>query len=91
MIHKLIVEVHPMGFVCGWDDALVPFVDDTATPRNPSVFNGFKSPPLSAAFFQPNLICDGLTYQYFCFNATCRSGTTCLDPTAPNAAPSTCP
>ncbi|MDP2339717.1 MAG: hypothetical protein Q8O67_02065 [Deltaproteobacteria bacterium] len=90
-VHKLLVEVHPMGFVCGWDEILVPFVDDVSTPRNQSVFNGFKNPPLTAAFFQPNLIRDGVTYQCSCFNATCRNGTTCLDPTDPDAPPGACP
>ena len=94
-VHKLLVEVHPMGFVCGWDEALVPFVDDVSTPRNQSVFNGFKNPPLTAAFFQPNLIRDGVTYQCSCFNATCRAGTgsgaTCLNPSDPQAPAGPCP
>ncbi len=90
-VHKLLVEVHPMGFVCGWDEILVPFVDDVSTPRNQSSFNGFKNPPLTAAFFQPNLIRDGVTYQCSCFSSTCRSSANlCLDPTNPDAPPGDC-
>ena len=89
-VHKLLVEVHPMGFVCGWDEILVPYVDDVSTPRNQSVFN-VENPPLTATFIPPTLFRDGVTYQCSCFNATCRSGANCLDPTDPDAAPGPCP
>jgi hypothetical protein len=88
-LHKLIVQVHPMGFVCGWDEALVPFVDNV-TARNEATFTGTTA-TLTAAFFQPNLTRAGVTYQCSCFERVCRSSfATCLNPTDPSA-PGPCP
>jgi hypothetical protein len=89
-LHKLQVQVHPMGFICGWDEALIPFVDGT-TAREQSAFQGIDNPPLTASFFQPNLVRkndDGIdvTYQCSCFSRTCRSNAgECLDATDPDA------
>jgi hypothetical protein len=89
MLHKLLVEVHPMGFVCGWDERLIPFTD--GMPRAESSFTGIDNPPLVASFFQPQLTRDGVSYQCSCFNRTCRGNGLCLDPTDPDAAPGDCP
>jgi hypothetical protein len=86
-LHKLLTSFHPMGFVCGWDEILIPFVEGE-TARSQSSFQGIENPPLTASFFQPNLVRDGVTYQCSCFSRTCRAGTNCLDPTDPDAAPS---
>lgn len=86
-LHKLSVQIHPMGFVCGWDESLVAFVDGT-TARSEASFQGVNK-PLTASFFQPNLVRDGVTYQCSCFARTCRANDgTCLDATDPDAAPS---
>lgn len=83
-LHKLQVQIHPMGFVCGWDEALIPFVDGT-TARQQSAFQGIDNPPLTASFFQPNLVRDGVTYQCSCFSRTCSNAGQCLDATDPDA------
>lgn len=88
-LHKLLVEIHPMGFICGWDEILIPFVEGT-TARSQASFNGVNNPPLTASFIQPTLLRDNVTYQCSCFARTCRNAAsgTCLDPTDPDAVPS---
>jgi hypothetical protein len=88
-LHKLLVQVHPMGFFCGWEETLIDFAD--GLPRGQSAFSGVDNPPLTATFNLPTLTRDGVTYQCSCFNGTCRKGTECLDPTNPDAAPGPCP
>jgi hypothetical protein len=84
-LHKLLVQIHPMGFICGWDEILIPFVEGT-TARSQGSFQGIENPPLTASFFQPTLTRDGVTYQCQCFSRVCRSNDqTCLDPTDPDA------
>jgi hypothetical protein len=87
-LHKLAVQVHPMGFVCGWDEALIPYTE--GMQRSQSSFRNL-TPPLTASFFQPRLRRDDVDYQCSCFSLTCRNGSQCLDPTDPDAAPSDCP
>jgi hypothetical protein len=88
-LHKLAVQVHPMGFVCGWDEALIPYSEGMT--RGQSSFQNVANPPLTASFFQPRLTRDSVTYQCSCFSLTCRNGTQCLDPTDPDAPPGECP
>jgi hypothetical protein len=89
-LHKLAVQVHPMGFVCGWDEALIPYTE--GMQRSQSSFQNVANPPLIASFFQPRLTRDNVSYQCSCFSLTCRAnGNLCLDPTDPDAPPSECP
>lgn len=88
-LHKLAVQVHPMGFVCGWDEALIPYTE--GMQRSQAAFQAVANPPLIASFFQPRLTRDNVAYQCSCFSLTCRNGTQCLDPTDPDAPPSDCP
>jgi hypothetical protein len=89
-LHKLLIQVHPMGFVCGWDEALIPFTGDDM-PRAESSFQNVGK-PLKASFFPPTLTRDGVTYQCSCFNRTCRNTDgQCLDPTDPDAPAGPCP
>ena len=92
MLHKILIQVHPMGFICGWDEGLIPFVE--GAPRSQSAFNGVDDPPLVAInFASPTLTRDGVSYTCSCFAGTCRNSqsNTCLDPTDPDAAPGECP
>lgn len=87
-LHKLLVQFHPMGFICGWDESLIPFVEGE-TARSQASFQGVNNPPLTASFLQPTLVRGGVTFQCSCFSRTCRANDqTCLDPTDPDAAPS---
>ena len=85
-IHKVHAEYHQMGFVCGWDEGLLPFVDGTTRDQN--AFNPGVTPDLVASFFQPKLKRDGVEYQCSCFTQVCSNGNgadkQCLgtDPTA---------
>ena len=88
-LHKLLVQVHPMGFFCGWDESLIDFADGMA--RGQSAFSGVDNPPLTATFNSPTLTRDGVKYQCSCLSGTCRKGTECLDPTNPDAPPGPCP
>jgi hypothetical protein len=92
MLHKLSVQVHPFGFMCGWDEVLIPFTE--GMPRSQAPFGTVTIPPLAAINFGiPQLIRDGVSYSCSCFAGTCRSAAnnTCLDPVDPDAAPGPCP
>lgn len=90
MLHKMRVDVHPFGFVCGWDEILIPFTEGMVRGQAP--FTAAGTPPLAAINFGiPQLTRGGTTYNCSCFQGTCRSGTTCLNPVDPDAAPGPCP
>lgn len=93
-LHHLRAEYHHMGFVCGWDEGLIPFIDDATTPRNQSAFGPADTPDIAAIFITPiKLIRDGTTYNCSCFTQRCQVGNgaeaTCLT-TDPDAAPGAC-
>lgn len=94
-LHKLRADVHPFGFMCGWDEILIPFTD--GMPRSQTPFTTAGTPPLAAINFTAQLTRDGDTYSCGCFNGTCQRNQQpgeprlCLDPTNPDAAPSPCP
>lgn len=88
-LHKLLIQVHPMGFICGWDEALIPYAD--GMQRSEAAFQNVTK-PLKASFFPPTLTRDSVTYQCSCFNRTCKNNDNlCLDPTNPDAPPGPCP
>jgi hypothetical protein len=92
MLHKLRADVHPFGFMCGWDEILIPF--EEGMERSQSPFTAAGTPPLAAINFTAQLTREGVTYNCGCFNGTCRSSGAnplCLDPTNPDAAPGPCP
>lgn len=94
MLHHVRAEFHGMGFVCGWDEGLIPFIDDATTPRDQSSFGPADTPALAAIFASPvRLIRDGVTYRCSCFTQQCQAGsgadTTCLT-TDPDAEPGPC-
>lgn len=94
-LHKVRAEYHNMGFICGWDEGLIPFVDGV-TQRDQSAFGGgTDTPDLAAIFITPiKLTRDGTTYNCSCFTQRCQAGNgaeaTCLS-TDPDAAPGPCP
>jgi hypothetical protein len=93
MLHKVLAELHPMGFVCGWDEGLIPFVDGAA--RAQSDFDGVSNPPLVATFVPSiQLKRDGVSYICDCFSQKCKtlngSPQLCLDPTNPDAPAAAC-
>lgn len=90
MLHKIRADVHPFGFVCGWDEVLIPFTEGMARSQAP--FTAAGTPPLAAINFGiPQLIRGGVTYNCSCFQGTCAAAGQCLDPKDPNAAPGPCP
>ncbi len=98
-LHHLSATVHPMGFLCGWDEALVPFVEGSA--RNSASFALGGIPTVAAITFgAPSLTRDNVKYTCLCGidgGGVCRNrpdgggAPTCLDPTDPEAAPGPCP
>ncbi len=87
-LHRLRVGYHQMGFVCAWEEALVPFVD--GMPRDASAFYPPESPELEATFLEPTLTRGGVSYHCSCATQVCSAGATCLsaDPARP---PGPCP
>jgi hypothetical protein len=85
MLHKIRVDYHPMGFVCGWDERLVPWSDDMG--RNEADFSGLGI-DLAAVFIDPvQIIRDDTRYRCSCFQRTCANTmdtTMCLDPYDPD-------
>ena len=96
MLHYIRVDLHPFGFVCGFNELLVPFVD--GSQRNQSSIDAAGTPPLAGSMSVPiRLTRDDTRYICSCGNLNsrfCRSlddQTQCLDPGNPDAAPSDCP
>lgn len=91
-LHKVRAEYHQMGFVCGWDELTIPFVDGMA--REQADFDTAGTPELAAIFASPvKIIRDGTTYNCSCFSQQCRAGNgaeaKCLS-TDPDDAPGAC-
>lgn len=94
MLHKMRVDFHPFGFMCQWDERLIPWQDDMQ--RNETDFNGVTA-GLTAVFASPirlvrgsdTFICNCSTLGKLCKLQT--DMTQCLDPADPDAAPSACP
>ena len=92
-LHKVRAEFHNMGFICGWDEGLIPFVD--GMQRDQAAFGGPTNvPDLAAIFITPiKLTRGGTTYNCSCFSQLCQSGNgaeaTCLS-TDPDAEPGPC-
>jgi hypothetical protein len=92
-LHKLHIEYLKFGFIGGWDEEMVPFVDDTTTPRDESTFQNSTVPDLAAQFFPPTLTRDNNTYSCDTFSQKCTNfnvtPATCLNPD-PDVAPGPC-
>lgn len=93
MLHKLRVDLHPFGFICAWDERLIPWQDGMA--RNEGAFAAAGGIPLAAVFPGGiDLVRDDVRYRCSCFTKQCRQTTDqsiCLDPADPDAAPGPCP
>jgi hypothetical protein len=90
MLHKIRADVHPFGFMCGWDEILIPFAD--GMQRSQAPFTAAGTPPLAAINFGiPQLTRDGVTYNCSCFSRTCSAQGQCLNPADPGAEPGPCP
>jgi hypothetical protein len=92
-LHKVRAEYHQFGFVCGWDELLIPFVDGMQRAQS-DVPQG-ETPELAAIFAgSPRLVRDGVSYTCSCFSQQCRAGNgaeaRCLS-TDPDAPPGPCP
>lgn len=92
MLHKLRVDLHPFGFVCGWDERLIPWMD--GMPRNEGAFAQASGIPMAAVFpGQIKLVRDDTRYTCSCFTKKCKQTTdqnVCLNPKDPDAAPLPC-
>lgn len=91
-LHKVRAEYHQMGFICGWDEGLIPFVE--TMQRAQEDFGVGVTPDVAAIFASPiKLLRDGVTYNCSCFSQKCQAGNgaeaKCLS-TDPNAAPGAC-
>lgn len=92
MLHKVRVDLHPFGFVCAWDERLIPWTE--GMPRNEGAFASGSGIPLAAVFpGQVQLVREDTRYLCSCFTKQCRASNdqqTCLDPADPDAAPKPC-
>ena len=92
MLHKVRVDLHPFGFVCGWDERLIPWTE--GMPRNEGAFAQAGGIPLAAVFpGQVKLVRDDTRYICSCFTKMCKQATdqsVCLDPADPDADPLPC-
>lgn len=92
MLHKVRVELHPFGFICGWDERLIPWSE--GMPRAEGAFSQASGIPLAAVFpGQVRLDRDGESYNCSCFTKQCRqrsNQSVCLDPEDPDAEPLPC-
>jgi hypothetical protein len=93
MLHKLKASVHPMGFFCDWDEALIPYTEGMT--RGQSSFGAAGTPPLAAILFNASLTREGVNYLCSCFTGLCKAGNganaKCLNPADPDAEPGACP
>lgn len=97
-LHKVQVEYSQFGFVCGWDEGLIPFISDEDTPREQSSFGnpgggGILTPDVAAQFTgSPSLTRDGVEYRCQCLSQQCKNNATntCLT-LDPDEDPVTCP
>lgn len=91
LLHKVRVDFHPFGFMCGWDERLTTWED--GMQRSENDFTGATT-PLTAIFAPPvQLLRDGVRYNCTCESRTCydrTDQTTCLDPSDPDADPLPC-
>ena len=77
-----------MGFLCNWDERLIPWED--GMQRAEGSFAG-NSIPVAASFDSIRMFRDGTRYRCSCFDLKCKTvdGTNlCLDPADPDAEPS---
>lgn len=92
-LHKVSAEYHQFGFVCGWDEGVIPFIDDESTPREQSSFgNNPAEVDLVAQFPSPPKVTrGGVEYTCSCFSQECRNQATntCL-PLDPSDDPAPC-
>lgn len=90
-LHKIRVDYHPFGFICGWEERLVTW--DDAMNRVEGDFAGLTI-PLAAVWVDPvTLIRDDVRYRCSCFSNTCADtsdSTMCLDPADPDQDPLPC-
>jgi hypothetical protein len=91
-LHKVQVEYSQFGFVCGWDEGIIPFISEEETPRDQGSFGGGENfvPDVAAQFTgSPSLTRDGVEYRCQCLSQQCRNQASnmCLsiDPAEPAA------
>lgn len=91
LLHKIRVDYHPFGFMCGWDERLA--IWEEGMQRSDNAFTGTTT-PLAAIFASPvELLRDDVRYRCSCSTRLCvqrDDSTTCLDPSDPDAAPLPC-
>ena len=90
-LHKIRVEYHPFGFICGWEERLIEYSDGMA--RNEGSCAG-ATIPIAAIFADPVRLTRGdRSYRCSCFTEQCKStdgSNLCLDPDNPDADPFDC-
>lgn len=90
-LHKIRVDYHPFGFICGWEERLVTW--DDSMNRLEGDFAG-QTIPLAAVWVDPvQLLRDDVRYNCTCGSKTCydrQDQSTCLDPSDPDAEPLPC-
>lgn len=93
MLHKVRVDLHPFGFICGWDERLTTW--NESMDRSEGDFAGATIPVAAIFPGQVQLLRDDVRYQCSCFTKLCKNGNgdaaTCLDPSDPDAPPGPCP
>lgn len=91
VLHKIRVDYHPFGFMCGWDERLVTWQD--GMQRNDNAFVG-TSAHLDGILISPvELIRDDVRYRCSCESQRCvrrDDSSICLDPSDPDAEPAPC-
>jgi hypothetical protein len=89
--HFIRVELHPFGFMCSWDERVIPF-PETAT-RTLADFD--DTPDVAGTIITPMTLVRGdQRFVCSCVTQQCRlisDQTQCLNPADPNAAPAPCP
>lgn len=90
-LHKIRVDYHPFGFMCGWDERLATWQD--GMQRSDNAFTGTTT-PLAAIFASPvELIRSDVRYRCSCSTRQCvqrDDPSICLDPSDPDAEPAPC-
>ncbi|MFZ9886716.1 MAG: hypothetical protein ACO3JL_04355 [Myxococcota bacterium] len=91
MLHKIRIDYHPFGFICGWDERLAAWTEGMG--RNDNAFTGTTT-PLAAIFASPvRLLRDDKRYTCSCSTRQCRDASDsslCLDPSDPDRGPVPC-
>lgn len=91
MLHKIRVDYHPFGFMCGWDERLALWED--GMQRTDDAFAGTATPLAGILISPVELIRGDVRYRCSCETQRCvqrDDSSICLDPSDPDAAPAPC-